>query len=90
MQTNETRELGGEELDQVAGGFNIGPIHIGYSRGSGGSISAWAIRASISARTAVAGTPALGGASSNSIRLLPFGRLNRMARPASAGLSILA
>ena len=88
MQTNETRELGGEELDQVAGGFNIGPIHIGYSRGSGGSISA--IRASISARTAVAGTPALGGASSNSIRLLPFGRLNRMARPASAGLSILA
>ena len=35
MQTNETRELGAQELDQVAGGINFGPIHIGYSRGSG-------------------------------------------------------
>ena len=35
MQTNETRELGAEELDQVAGGFNIGPFRIEYSRGSG-------------------------------------------------------
>ena len=33
---NETRELTAEELHLVSGGdFNLGPIHIAYSRGSG-------------------------------------------------------
>lgn len=35
MHTNEMRELGAAELDQVAGGLDIGPFHISYSRGSG-------------------------------------------------------
>jgi hypothetical protein len=35
MHTNEIRELGAEELGLVAGGLDIGPIHISYSKGSG-------------------------------------------------------
>ena len=35
MNTNETRELSAEELDRVAGGVDIGPVHISYSKGSG-------------------------------------------------------
>jgi hypothetical protein len=35
MHTNETRELGPEELNLVAGGFDIGPVHVSYSKGSG-------------------------------------------------------
>jgi hypothetical protein len=34
MHTNEALELA-EELDLVAGGFDIGPFHISYSQGSG-------------------------------------------------------
>ena len=34
MNTNDTRELGAHELDQVAGGINFGPIHISYSEGA--------------------------------------------------------
>ena len=34
MHTNDTRELGAHELDQVAGGINFGPIHISWSEGA--------------------------------------------------------
>ena len=35
MQTSDTRELGAEDLAQAAGGLDIGPFHISYSKGSG-------------------------------------------------------
>ena len=35
MHTSDTRELGVDELGKVAGGLDIGPFHISYSKGSG-------------------------------------------------------